>query len=44
MNILSLVAFFAFIVYLFLGIYTYRLDQRSVQNRVFALLCMDFAF
>ena len=43
MNILSLVAFFAFIVYLFLGIYTYRLDRRSALNRIFALLCMDFA-
>jgi diguanylate cyclase (GGDEF)-like protein/PAS domain S-box-containing protein len=42
-NILSLVAFFAFIVYLFLGIYTYRLDRCSKLNRIFSLLCMDFA-
>src|SRR5512135_1051868 len=43
MNILSLVAFFAFIVYLFFGIYTYRLDRHSTLNRIFSLLCMDFA-
>jgi hypothetical protein len=43
MNILSLVAFFAFIVYLYLGIYTYRLDRRSSLNRIFALLCLNFA-
>lgn len=43
MNILSLLVFFAFIVYLYLGIYTYRLDPKSKLNRIFSLACIDFA-
>ncbi|MGO9377468.1 MAG: diguanylate cyclase domain-containing protein [Dissulfurispiraceae bacterium] len=43
MKFLSLVAFFACIVYIFLGFYTYRLSRRSKLNCIFSLLCMDFA-
>ncbi|HET6516485.1 MAG TPA: PAS domain-containing protein [Thermodesulfovibrionales bacterium] len=43
MNILSLFASFAFIVYSYLGIYTLRLDQKSPLSRTFSYLCLCFA-
>ena len=43
MNILSLFSFFAFVVYIYLGIYTFRLDPRSRVTRTFSLLCASFA-
>jgi len=43
MNIYSLLSFFAFIVYLYLGIYALRLDKRGRLNRIFFLLALSFA-
>jgi len=42
MSVLSLFAFFAFLVYLYLSIYTFRLDPRSKLNRTFSYLSLSF--
>lgn len=43
MSILSLFAFLAFTFYLYLGIYTFRLDVKSQLTRTFSYLCSSFA-
>ncbi|MEW6557888.1 MAG: ATP-binding protein [Elusimicrobiota bacterium] len=43
MNMFSLLSFFAFIVYLYLGIHALRLDPKAKLNRIFMLLCLSFA-
>jgi len=35
MNILSLIVFFCFVVYIYLGVHVYRTDNKSVLNRLF---------
>ncbi|MBN2158392.1 MAG: SpoIIE family protein phosphatase [Spirochaetes bacterium] len=42
MNIFSLLLFFACFNYLYLGIITYRLDKKSMVNRVMLLLCISY--
>lgn len=42
MSILSLLSFFAFVVYLYLGIYALRLDPRSKLNRTFFVLILSY--
>ena len=42
MNILSLLAFFAFIVYMYFSVYIYRLDPASKLNRTFSFLCLTY--
>lgn len=43
MNLFSILSFTAFIVYLYLGVYAYRIDSKSLVNRLFLLLCISFA-
>jgi diguanylate cyclase (GGDEF)-like protein/PAS domain S-box-containing protein len=42
-NLFSLSSFFAFAIYLYLGVYALRLDVKSSLNRVFGLLCLSLA-
>lgn len=39
----SMLSFFAFIVYLYVGIITFKLNKKSVINRLFLLLCISMA-
>ena len=43
MNIVSILLFFSFMNYLYLGITTYRLDSKSHVNRLMLLVCLTFA-
>ena len=43
MNILILLTFFSFIVYLYMGIYLFKLDSKSVINRLFFAVCLSTA-
>jgi PAS domain S-box-containing protein len=41
MNIISLIVFFCFFVYLFLGIHVYRSDRRSLLNKLFLAISLS---
>lgn len=43
MNIISLLANIAFVVYLYLGLYVLLMDRRSAVNRLFFLVCLSMA-
>lgn len=43
MNPLSILHLFAFFIYLYLGIATYRLNKKSAVNRIMLLLCLFLA-
>lgn len=43
MNVISLLANIAFVLYLYLGIYVLRMDRKAPVNRLFFLVCLSMA-
>ena len=44
LNLFSLLSLLSFTVYIYLGVYAFKLDPRSRLNRIFLLLCLDLAW
>ncbi|MCJ7833071.1 MAG: PAS domain S-box protein, partial [Deltaproteobacteria bacterium] len=44
MNLFSLLSLLSFTVYIYLGLYAFKLDSRSALNRIFLVLCLDLAW
>lgn len=43
MNLFSVMSLFAFVIYLYMGIYTYLLERNSKMNRLFLYFCLSMA-